>query len=124
MTKAETELGRFGLKPSNVTKFQAPWQLSTCNRKLAEQRLKDIHVPTHLDFKLKFLFTHSTRLKSHDWKQVCKVNTGMKLICIPYLYCYIDCMHWHLQILFAGHVGQETKRYILLLFGHLDIACC
>ena len=70
ITLAEVALQRFGLKPSNRTNFKAPWQLSTNDLKVANERLKGLHIPTHYDLKPCFLFTHPSRLKSHDWKQV------------------------------------------------------
>ena len=70
ITSAERSLGRFGLDPTTSSHSNVPWQLSSSDLKLANQRIRDIHIPTHLDFKPKHLFSHPTRLKSHDWKQV------------------------------------------------------
>lgn len=123
MTKAEIALGRFGLKPSNVAEFKPPWQLSTSDVKIANQRLKNIHVPAHLDFKPQCLFSHPTRLNSHDWKQV-YAAIPLNEIHATVIILHIDCMHWCFQVLFAGHVGEETKRLILLLFGHSNISSC
>ena len=70
IVNAERSRQRFGLKPT-TKEFIAPWQLSSNDVKIASKRLDDIHIPDHLDFKPQFLFSHPTRLKSHDWKQVC-----------------------------------------------------
>lgn len=70
IAKAEAALGRFGLDPSNIDSH-LPWQISASDLKLAQQRLEHICIPEHLDFCPIWLFSHSTRLKSHDWKQVC-----------------------------------------------------
>ena len=84
--KAEKELGRFGLKSlSDVDDFHPPWQLSSSDLKLADKRLKNLHIPTHFDFKPQFLFSHPTRLKSHDWKQVHR----LKCICIALIKIHI-----------------------------------
>ena len=69
--KAEILLGRFGLQPtSHSTSPSVPWQISTREVKLADERLRHITVPAYLDFKPRNLFIHPSRLKSHDWKQV------------------------------------------------------
>lgn len=66
IANAERCLGRFNLNSTRMP----PWQLSSNDLKLANLRLKDIHIPIHLDFNPTFMFTNPTRLKSHDWKQV------------------------------------------------------
>ena len=70
IAKAEAALGRFGLHLSSVVNSNLPWELSSNDIKLAQKRLKSIHIPEHLDFHAMWLFSHPTRLKSHDWKQV------------------------------------------------------
>ena len=70
VTKAEGKLKRFGLKTNCLADEDVPWQLSTSDLRLAIERLHHIVVPSHLDFKAQNVFTHPTRLKSHDWKQV------------------------------------------------------
>ena len=69
VVKAEAALGRFSLRSSAVVP-RLPWVLSTSERKIASERLKHICIPTHLDFNPTYLFSHPSRLKSHDWKQV------------------------------------------------------
>lgn len=68
VTNAEVQLRRFGLKPNS--QVSVPWELSTSELKLANDRLSHISVPVHLDFKPHHVFLHPSRLKSHDWKQV------------------------------------------------------
>lgn len=67
--KSEIELGRFGLDATSESD-DVPWQLSSDNIKLANARVKQIVIPSYLDFKVQFLFSYPSRLKSHDWKQV------------------------------------------------------
>ena len=65
--KTEILERRFGLSPN--TDSSVPWELSTRDIKLANDRLSEISVPVHLDFKPHSVFLHPSRLKSHDWKQ-------------------------------------------------------
>lgn len=67
--KAEAALGRFGLEIS-TDPTSLPWELTPDKLQLAVRRLKDIQLPRHLDCNPSALFTHPSRLKSHDWKQV------------------------------------------------------
>lgn len=70
VTKSEAELHRFGLDPSNYNTASVPWQLTTSDLKLVKQRLTNVHIPSHVDCNPYPLFSHPSRLKSHDWKQV------------------------------------------------------
>ena len=47
-----------------------PWKLTSREIKKAEERLLHLIIPSHLDFSCKYVFSHPSRLKSHDWKQV------------------------------------------------------
>lgn len=66
---AEAALQRFNLQP-NAENTKPPWHLSGSDLKLANERLKQISIPSYLDFKATHVFSHPVRLKSHDWKQV------------------------------------------------------
>ena len=59
------EAGRFEEEPC------PPWQLSCLQLKIVEERLSQLCIPEHLDVSCKYVFSHPSRLKSHDWKQVC-----------------------------------------------------
>ena len=67
-SKAEMLLGRFGLQMGSDN--QLPWVLTKKELQLAQERLKHLIIPAYLDFNPQYLFTHPSRLKSHDWKQV------------------------------------------------------
>ena len=70
--EAEAALGRFGLQPGVSTEhLPVPWLLSKDDLKLAAERLKHISIPAHIDCSPQHLFSNPSRLKSHDWKQVC-----------------------------------------------------
>ncbi len=60
--EAERKLGRFTLLEYCLTKVQL---------KLADDRLLSVHVPAHIDYKPKCMYTKKVHMKSHDWKQVC-----------------------------------------------------
>ena len=47
------------------------WKISSSELKVAEERLSHLQIPAHLDVKFTHVFSHPSRLKSHDWKQVC-----------------------------------------------------
>ena len=76
--KAEAALGRFGLQPvtssneqpSSNEQSSVPWLLSKDDIQLAVRRLMHIKIPAHIDCNPQYLFSHPSRLKSHDWKQV------------------------------------------------------
>ena len=62
IAEAEKTLGRFQNNP--------PWVLSKEQLRLANQRLKQILLPSHLDFNPQCVFTHPSQRNSHDWQQV------------------------------------------------------
>ena len=76
-----------------------PWELTATDLKVATDRLTNISVPVHLDFKHGNVFLHPSRLKSHDWKQV----NSPALIKRYKLHVFPDSMQWHLQILPEGY---------------------
>ena len=65
-------LGRFELLLESEN--QLPWVLTKKELQLAQERLKHLIIPAYLDFNPQYLFTHPSRLKSHDWKQVNYTN--------------------------------------------------
>ena len=67
--KTKAALGRF---KSDSQSEKPPWLLSKEDIQLANQRIKHILIPSHLDFNPQYLFSNPSRLKSHDWKQVLK----------------------------------------------------
>lgn len=73
ITMAEASLGRFELQLQSENHNMSMWMLSSGQLKEVNERLKQIQIPTYLDFNPSYLFTHPSRLKSHDWKQVCMI---------------------------------------------------
>ena len=67
--QAEAVLGRFQFPPvvSSGESVDVPWILTKDQLQLAKQRLRQISIP---NFNPQQLFTHLSRLKSHDWMQV------------------------------------------------------
>ena len=90
--KAEGELGRFGIPPecqTTGTKRKgkaprdrrlpaAPFRLSDDDIKVANKRVTSVILPTH-DFTPGCIFSKSSGLKSHDWKEVCYVSIDVYL---------------------------------------------
>ena len=70
--QAEATLGRFQLGNESV---DTSWILTKDQLQLAKQRLRQISIPYYLNFNLQQLFMNLSRLKSHDWKQVCALFT-------------------------------------------------
>ena len=71
LIESERALQRFGLKPGRSADITTlPWILSKNELEQACQRLTYVVIPTHYDFNPQYLFTHPSRLKCHDWKQV------------------------------------------------------
>lgn len=74
--RAEANIGRFQLHFSDQTSLDpkrnsdAPYRLSASQLKVAQERVHHICVPSHADINPRYLFSRSSKLKSHDWKQV------------------------------------------------------
>lgn len=74
--KAEIQLGRLDLPlqdPLTRKKTKTstvPYCLSKQQLQLADDRLRCISVPTHVDFHPRPIFVKLGYMKSHDWKQV------------------------------------------------------
>ena len=71
--KAKAALQRFNLTPT----MSVPWILSKDQLKLAEERIRKIHLPSFLVFTPYQLFRNPSQLKSHDWKQVAIHSTNL-----------------------------------------------
>ena len=71
--KAEAALQRFNL----TLTVSVPWILSKDQLKLAEERIRKIHLPSFLDFTPYQLFRNPSQLKLHDWKQVAVHSTNL-----------------------------------------------
>ena len=67
--RSEASINRFGLHTSNLSS-DVPYRLSGPQLKIAQGRVHHIRVPTHVDVNPRHLFSRSSKLKSHDWKQV------------------------------------------------------
>ena len=50
------------------------YSLSSADVKLANARCEKIITPQHIDFVPNNIFSKPSSLKSHDWKQVCKLS--------------------------------------------------
>ena len=68
--QAEKSLGRFQREHDETLAYSPPWVITKEQLKVASQRLKQIYLPSHLNCNPQQLFSHSSGLKSHDWKQV------------------------------------------------------
>lgn len=67
---------RFGIteaslkKRINRKKPDVPYSLSTAEIKIADCRASSIITPLHVDFAPGNIFSRTSNLKSHDWKQL------------------------------------------------------
>lgn len=73
--KCEMNLGRFGINASLVDKINrkepgVPYSLSSEDIKLADSKAESILTPLHIDHVPGAIFTKTSNLKSHDWKQI------------------------------------------------------
>ena len=73
--RCEMKLGRFGITKHLVNKISrkdpgVPYSLSSADIKLADSRAESILTPLHVDHVPGAIFTKTSNLKSHDWKQV------------------------------------------------------
>jgi len=67
--KSEASINCFGLYTSDLSS-DVPYSLSGPQLKIAQGRAHHIRVPAHVDVNPRHLFSRSSKLKSHDWKQV------------------------------------------------------
>ena len=79
------EEGRFEGEP------QPPWELTTSQLSIVQERLMHLSIPAHLDVNYKYLFSHPSRLKSHDWKQV--FTTIYVHTCIYFMHLFLMRLH-------------------------------
>ena len=74
--RAEASIGRFGLDFNERTSLNpkqdtnVSYRLSDYQLKIAQERVHHIRIPSHVDINPRYLFSRSSKLKSHDWKQV------------------------------------------------------
>ena len=73
--KCEMDLKRFGILSTKISKqasgsADVPYILSHADIGLANVRASNICVPLHIDFIPGHFFSKSSKLKSHDYKQV------------------------------------------------------
>ena len=67
---------RFGITAASLKKKidrkkpDVPYSLSTAEIKIADSRASSIITPLHVDFVPGNIFSRTSNLKSHDWKQV------------------------------------------------------
>ena len=94
---AEAAVGQFSLDANSTSACQPlPFQLSSEELKLAKERIEHIEVPAYWDFNPKHLFSRTSRMKSHDWKQV-----------------IIQCHNYILKTIFSGFLSMyRLKMYI------------
>lgn len=131
--RAESALGRFGFR-RGIKHTTAPWLLNTADIDLAARRLKQICIPPHIDCNPQYLFSHPSRLKSHDWKQVSCYNIHAACVCmckhvikhnsekyihtihifqwliVLYLFSFTGCNTRYIEILLTEHAGEKTRR--------------
>ena len=70
--KAERNLGRLPTSSASTRRSAStvPYCLTKEQCKLADDRMRCIRVPIHIDFRPKCIFVKFGYMKSHDWKQV------------------------------------------------------
>ena len=89
LVRSEMVLQRFGLQPTgSVLTTRLPWILTKNELEQACQRLTHVIIPAHYDFNPQYLFTHPSRLKCHDWKQVHSYYTCMYVYIYNYIHAY------------------------------------
>ena len=84
-------LGRFGLELGYDSQLPCNWLLTKKELQLAQEWLKHLIIPTYLDFNPQYLFTHPSRLKSHDWKQVKYMSYQLAVYILAYI---AMCMYY------------------------------
>ena len=83
--QCEIDLGRFGITRREKVDHKnpgVPYRLSSFEVKQADIRAQSIKTPHHIDFIPHRIFSKTSNLKSHDWKQVYSYNIIM---------CQIQC---------------------------------
>ena len=89
---SEVDRSRFGFNQNSVAAMldpqcnrDVPYSLSPSMLAVANERVQQNCVPSHLDFSPKYLFSKPSRLKAHDWKQVKYDGTFMSQYIIVYM---------------------------------------
>lgn len=130
---AEAAVCRFSLDANSTSACQPlPFQLLSEELKLAKERIEHIEVPAYLDFNPKHQFSRTSRMKSHDWKQVIIHNYILKTIFSGFLSMYrlknVYLRHFQiathgvLKYCFRGLLGKD-QRHTLFHFLNVLTAC-